>query len=223
MLLWFRVQKYNIFPFSLMKVSNTFLILQSNNNSSTINNSTIKQTDMDLTNILGALTGNDAIDAISQNLKIDQKQVSSVVTAALPYLLGAMQKNASSQAGAASLADALGYHAGNAGNIVNNLKGADLIDGSKILGHIFGGDLSSVLGGISKKTGVASNAVSNILASIAPSLLAILGKRNGNAGAAGLGGLLGAILGGGTQSQSTGGLGGLGSILGGLGSLFGKK
>jgi len=178
---------------------------------------------MDLTNILGALTGNDAVNAISENLKIDSKQVSSVITSALPSLLGAMQKNASTPGGAEALAKALGDHASNAGNIINNLKGADLIDGSKILGHIFGGNLSNILSGISKQTGVASNAVSNILASIAPSLLAILGKQNGNAGAGGLGGLLGSILGGGTQSQNTGGLGGLGSILGGLGSLFGKK
>ena len=176
---------------------------------------------MDLTNILGALTGNDAIDAISQNLKIDQKQVSSVVTAALPYLLGAMQKNASSQAGAASLADALGYHAGNAGNIVNNLKAADLTDGGKILSHIFGGNLSSVLGGISKNTGVGSNAVGSILASIAPSLLALLGKgQKGNGiDASGLAGMLGMILGGTSGKSNTGGLG---SILGGLGSIFGK-
>jgi hypothetical protein len=178
---------------------------------------------MELTDILGEFTGKDAVGTIADKFNLDSKQVSSVISSALPSIMGAMQKNASTPGGAEALAKALGDHAGNAGNIVNNLKGADLIDGSKILGHIFGGDLSSVLGGISKKTGVASNAVSNILASIAPSLLAILGKRNGNAGAAGLGGLLGAILGGGTQSQSTGGLGGLGSILGGLGSLFGKK
>ena len=177
---------------------------------------------MELTNILGALTGNDAVSAISENLKIDSKQVSSVISNALPSLLGAMQKNASTPGGAEALAKALGDHAGNAGNIINNLKGADLIDGSKILGHIFGGNLTNVLGGISKQTGVASNAVNNILASIAPSLLAILGKQNGNSGAAGLGGLLGALLGGG-QNQSMGGLGGLGSILGGLGGLFGKK
>ena len=177
---------------------------------------------MDLTNILGALTGNDAVSAIAENLNIDSKQVSSVITNALPSLLGAMQKNASTPGGAEALAKALGDHAVNAGNIINNLKGADLIDGSKILGHIFGGNLNNILGGISKQTGVASNAVGNILASIAPSLLAILGKQNGNSGAAGLGGLLGALLGGGSQSQNTG-LGGLGSILGGLGSLFGKK
>ena len=172
---------------------------------------------MDLSNILGALTGNDAVGAIAQNLNLDTKQVSSVINAALPSLLGAMQQNASTEAGAASLAQALGQHAGNAGNIINNLKGTDLTDGSKILSHIFGGNLNNVLGGISKQTGVATNSVNNILASIAPSLLAILGKQNGNSGAAGLGNLLGGLLGGGQQSQ-----GGLGSILGGLGSIFGK-
>jgi hypothetical protein len=171
---------------------------------------------MDLSNILGALTGNDAASAISQNLKIDQKQVSSVITAALPYLLGAMQQNASSQAGAASLADALGYHAGNAGNIVDNLKAADLVDGKKILSHIFGAKLSSVLGGISRSTGVGTNSVGSILASIAPSLLALLGKGQQNSGtnAAGLAGMLGMILGGTQSKGSNNSMGGLGSILG---------
>ena len=176
---------------------------------------------MDLTNLLGALTGNDAIGTISEKFNIDSNQVSSVITNALPSFLGAMQQNASTEGGAAALAKALGDHAGEAGNIINNLKGADLTDGSKILSHIFGGDLSSVVNGISQKSGVASNAVSNILASIAPSILALLGKQNGNSGAAGLGGLLGAILGGGASSGSNSG--GLGSILGGLGSIFGKK
>lgn len=170
---------------------------------------------MDLSNILGILTGNDAASAISQNLKIDQKQVSSVITAALPYLLGAMQQNASSQAGAASLADALGYHAGNSDNIVNNLKTADLVDGKKILSHIFGSNLSSVLGGISKSTGVGTNSVGSILASIAPSLLALLGKGQQNSGTstAGLEGMLGMILGG-MSSKNSSNMGGLGSILG---------
>ena len=187
---------------------------------------------MDLSNILGALTGNDALGAISQNLKLDSNQVSSVITAALPSLLGAMQKNASTEAGAASLAQALGNHAGSAGNIINNLKATDLTDGNKILSHIFGGNLSNVLGGISKSTGVASNSVSSILASIAPSLLAILGKQNGNSGAAGIGNLLGGLLGGSQQGSGLGSILGAAmkdkdgdgkpDILGGLGSLFGK-
>lgn len=194
---------------------------------------------MDLTNILGALTGNDAIGAISQNLKIDSNQVSSVITSALPAIMGAMQQNASTESGAASLAKALGDHAGNAGNIINNLKSTDLTDGNKILSHIFGGNLNNVIGGISKKSGVASNGVTSILASIAPSLLALLGKGQQSSGtnAAGLAGMLGMVLGGASSNSNAGG--GLGSILGaamkdndgdgkpdilgGLGSLLGKR
>ena len=178
---------------------------------------------MDLTNILGALTGNDAIGTISEKFNIDSNQVSSVITNALPSFLGAMQRNASTEGGAAALAKALGDHAGEAGNIINNLKGADLTDGSKILSHIFGGNLSSVINGISQKSGVAANGVSNILASIAPSLLALLGKGQQGIGKnMALAGMLGAILGGGSSNSSNSNSGGLGSILGGLGSIFGK-
>lgn len=179
---------------------------------------------MDLNNILGALTGNDAASAIAQNLNLNTNQVSSVITSALPSLLGAMQKNASTTSGAEALSKALGDHAVNAGNILGALKATDLTDGSKILSHIFGGNLSSVIGGISKQTGVASKSVSSILASIAPSLLALLGKgQQGNGvNAAGLAGMLGMLLGGAsTNSQQSQGSG-LGSILGGLGKIFGK-
>ncbi len=177
---------------------------------------------MDLTNILGALTGNDAVGAIADNLKLDSNQVSSVISNALPTLLGALQKNASTPGGAEALAKALGDHAASAGNILNNLKGADLTDGSKILSHIFGGNLGNVLSGISNQTGVASNVVSNILASIAPSLLALLGSGQQGSGinAGGLAGMLGAILGGGQSGNTQSG--GLGSILGGLGKIFGR-
>lgn len=190
----------------------------------TIKHQTIKQTkNMDLTNLLGALTGNDAIGTISEKFNIDSNQVSSVITNALPSFLGAMQQNASTEGGAAALAKALGDHAGEAGNIINNLKGADLTDGSKILSHIFGGNLSSVINGISQKSGVAANGVSNILASIAPSLLALLGKGQQGIGKnMALAGMLGAILGGGSSNSSNSNSGGLGSILGGLGSIFGK-
>lgn len=191
---------------------------------------------MDLTNILGALTGDDAISTIAEKFNIDTNQVSSVINKALPSIMGAMQQNASTEGGAAALAKALGDHVGDAGNIISNLKGADLTDGSKILSHIFGGNLTNILGGISKQTGVASNAVSNILAAIAPSILALLGKGQQAVGmnAAGLAGMLGTILGG-AQNNNMGGLGsilgaamqdkdgdGKPDILGGLGSLFGK-
>ena len=165
---------------------------------------------MDLTNIFGALTGNDAIDAISDNLKIDSKQVSSVINQALPTLLGAMQKNAGTAAGAAALTQALGNHAGQGFNL-------NLEDGKKILEKVFGGNLGSVISSIGQKTSTSNDQVNNILASVAPNLLSVLGK---GAGSGNIGNILGGLLGGASNSNSGSNAG---KVIGGLlGKMFKK-
>ena len=176
---------------------------------------------MDLVNILGSLAGNDTVNEISKKFNIDTNKVSSVITSALPTLLGAMQKNASTESGAAALAKALGDHANNSGSMISNLAGVDLTDGSKILGKILGSNAGSIFDKIGKQTGTTSGQVNNILSSIAPAMMNILGKlkNNNNTGNDALGALLGSVLGGGASSSNTGGLG---SILGGLGKIFGK-
>lgn len=175
---------------------------------------------MDLVNILGSLAGNDTVNEISKKFNIDTNKVSSVITSALPTLVGAMQKNASTESGAAALAKALGDHAGNAGSMLSNLKNVDLNDGSKILGKILGSNASSIFDKIGKQTGTTGGQVNNILSSIAPAMLNLIGKmkNNNNTGNDALGALLGSVLGGGSNSGS-----GMGGILGGLGKLFGGK
>ncbi|MCQ2305386.1 MAG: DUF937 domain-containing protein [Bacteroidales bacterium] len=175
---------------------------------------------MDLVNILSSLAGNDTVNEISKKFNIDTNKVSSVITSALPTLVGAMQKNASTESGAAALAKALGDHAGNAGSMLSNLKNVDLNDGSKILGKILGSNASSIFDKIGKQTGTTSGQVNNILSSIAPAMLNLIGKmkNNNNTGNDALGALLGSVLGGGSNSGS-----GMGGILGGLGKLFGGK
>lgn len=177
---------------------------------------------MDLVNILSTLAGNDTVNEISKKFNIDTNKVSSVIKNALPTLIGAMQKNASTENGAASLAKALGDHAGNANSMISNLKNVDLTDGSKILGKILGSNASSIFEGIGKQTGTTGLQVNNILSSIAPALMNMLGKLKGNnnTGNDGLGALLGSVLGGGSSNNAGGGLG---NILGGLGKLFGGK
>ena len=177
---------------------------------------------MDLVNILSSLAGNDTVNEISKKFNIDTNKVSSVITSALPTLVGAMQKNASTEGGAAALAKALGDHAGNAGSMLSNLKNVDLNDGSKILGKILGSNATSIFDKIGKQTGTTSGQVNNILSSIAPAMLNLIGKlkNNNNTGNDALGALLGSVLGGGASSNAGGGLGG---ILGGLGKLFGGK
>ncbi len=173
---------------------------------------------MDLNSILGVLAAGNTANEIGKNFNIDSNTVTQVITSALPTLIGAMQKNASTEAGADSLLGALTSHIGDTSV---NLSNESLTDGGKILKHILGNDSGDVYSALAKQNGISSSQVGSILAAIAPVLLGLLGKgqQGNNGGASALEAMLGGMLGGGNSSA----MGGLGSILGGLGSLFGKK
>lgn len=165
---------------------------------------------MDLTSIIGALTAGSAVNDMSKQFQMSGDQVNSVINAALPTLIGAMQKNAATESGASSLSGALASHLGDGIKLNND----GLTDGGKILNHILGGNSESVFSALAKQTGTNKGQVFNILSAIAPMLLGLLGKgqKSTNTGIGGLGGLLGGLLGG-SSKQSSGGL--LGGILGG--------
>lgn len=159
---------------------------------------------MDLTNIINSLTGNNMIGEISKKFNIDNSKIIAIIKAAIPKFLAQMQRNAGTSAGASALVQALGSHAGQG-------MGLNIEDGKKILAKIFGGNLGSVVSGLSSQTNTTNDQVNNVLASIAPNLLAILGKNHASAGG-NIGNVLGSLLGGGTSaSGSTGG-----KLLGGL-------
>ena len=166
---------------------------------------------MDLNSIFGALTAGSAINDMSKQFNVNSDQVGSVINAALPTLIGAMQQNTATESGAASLSGALASHLGDGINLSN----ASLADGGKILNHILGGKSNSVFSALAKQTGTNSNQVMNILSAIAPMLLGLLGQsqKSSNTGVGGLGGLLGGLLTGSSGKKSSGGL--LGGILGG--------
>ena len=166
---------------------------------------------MDLNSILGALTAGSAVSDMGRQFNMNSNQVNSVISAALPTLIGAMQKNTATESGASSLAGALASHLGDG----INLSSASLTDGGKILGHILGGNSNSIFSALAKQTGTSSSQVSGILSAIAPMLLGLLGKgqKSTNTGVGGLGSLLGALLGGGSIGGSLGGNSG-GGLLG---------
>ena len=167
---------------------------------------------MDLNSIITSLTGNNLIGEIAKKFNIDTNKIVEVIKAAIPKFLSAMQKNAGTMAGAAALTQALSNHSGQA-------LGINLEDGKKILQKIFGGNLGSVISNLSGQTSTTNDQVSNILASIAPNLLSILGKNTG--GASNIGNILGGLLGGASGSSNTGST--AGKVLGGLlGKMFKK-
>jgi hypothetical protein len=167
---------------------------------------------MNLNSILSVLAATNNANEIGKQFNVESEKVTQVITAALPTLIGAMQKNAATESGASSLSQALNSHLGD--NTIN-LSNDSLIDGSKILSHILGNNSNNVFSALAKQTNTSSSQVSGILAAIAPLLLGLLGnsQKSANTGMGDLGGMLGSILGG-SSKQSSGGL--LGSILGGF-------
>ncbi|QLG11056.1 DUF937 domain-containing protein [Deinococcus sp. D7000] len=170
---------------------------------------------MDIFNMLGGM-GN-AQQQISQQTGATPQQSESAMEAAIPLLLGAMTRNASSPDGAASLAGALGQHDGSALEEFSRGNTPNLQEGQKILGHVFGNQQQSAAHAVSKRAGIDPQLAMQILSMAAPLVLGYLARQRQQGGQQGqgggdLGGLLGGLLGGG----SAGGLGGmLGGLLGG--------
>ena len=90
----------------------------------------------DLNSIMSLVTGSGA-SALGKSVGADEKKVNSVVSAAVPLLIGKMEDNTSTKAGAKSLNKALSDHAGDdITDIASFLSNADTDDGEKILKHI---------------------------------------------------------------------------------------
>lgn len=159
--------------------------------------------------LLNSDLGKTIISGVSGSTGTDQGKTGSVLSMALPVLMKAMERNASTPEGAQGLMGALsGKHDG---SILDNLGGLfgggvndDVkVDGGKILGHVLGNRQSGVEKVIGEKAGISSSSVGNILKIAAPILMGVLGKkaRQSNVSSqSDLGGLLGGLLGGASNS-----------------------
>ena len=158
---------------------------------------------------IGNLLTDGGVAAIAKRVKVKQDDVKKVLSAGIPTMIAGMKKNVSSKDGEDSLKKALGDHSlSDLSNPAAFLKGADLKDGKKILGHVFGSAQNEAVERISDASGVTKGKTLSILAIAAPLLLVLLGKQQQQpqTNALGLGSLLGGLLGGGQQQtqQSTG-------------------
>ena len=170
--------------------------------------------------LLKTLMADGAISALAKKTGIGSAALKKLLPLAIPLLLKAMTNNASSQSGVQSLLGALTQHTSTK-SMPEQIAEADQVDGSKILGHILGGNAASEFNGLAAQTGLSANEVSSALSGIAPALLSGLSAATSSSGAAGkvdlsdgldLGDVM-AMLGGGQSAASGGGL--LGSLLGG--------
>ena len=190
-----------------------------------------------LETITGALTGN-ALQQVNKQLGTNDASAQGAIAAALPVLLSALAKNASSPEGAAKLGAALARdHDGSifndvAGAVTNHQAGA----GASILKHVLGARQDAVTTGLGQATGLDAGKAGALLSMLAPMVLGAVGRaqRSGGLDAGGLAAALGQED---SRSGASGGaLGGLlgmldtnhdGSVvddvLGIAGKLFGKR
>ena len=128
--------------------------------------------------------GPDTIQQLSGALGVDPATTSNAVSLALPALLGGLAQNATRPEGAAALDHALDQHDG---SILENLSsmfgggsgaggGALGGVGGAILGHIFGGRRGPVEEGVEKASGLNAAQVAQLMAMLAPIVMAVLGR-----------------------------------------------
>lgn len=157
------------------------------------------------------------IESIASQLGVDPAQASNAVQQALPLLMGGLARNASSPQGASALHSALerdhagvdiggllgsvlgGGSGGGIGEVLGSVLGGGNADsagagiGGAILGHIFGGRREQAARGLGQTSGLGNQGAAQLLAMLAPLVMAALGNMTRKQGldANGLSGILG--------------------------------
>ena len=162
--------------------------------------------------LLNSDFGKQIISGVSSQTTAQEDKTAQVINMAMPLLLGAMKKNASTPEGANSLLNALNNK--HDGSILNNLGGLFsggvdnevMSDGAGILKHVLGGQQSQVENALSKKSGLDTATVMQILQIVAPIVLGMLGKETKQANVqseSGLMNVLGNVIGGKTKKEQS--------------------
>lgn len=167
-----------------------------------------------LLDLLNSPMGKQLISGVAGETGQSNDKTAGLLSMAMPVLMGAMKRNASTPQGAEGLLNAL--NSKHDGGILDDLGGlfgggvdkSVKDDGAGILGHILGNKQPQVQNALSQKSGIDAGSVGKILQVAAPLLMGMLGKQTRQqnvSDANGLTSVLGGLLGGGgqaTQQQS---------------------
>ena len=191
---------------------------------------------INLFDMLTQASGGAAVQQVSKQTGLAPDQTQMAIKALLPAISAGLQRNVGQEGGLESLLGALqsGQHAQYLDQPESLARPEAISDGNAILGHLLGSKDTSraVAGQAAKKTGISSDVLKMVLPMVASMAMASLSKQSKNpdvmsafsgmlGGAqpqpvqAGLGGLLGSLLGSGGQKQQAAPQGALG-MLGGL-------
>ena len=169
--------------------------------------------------ILEILQQSGGIETMARELGVNESVAQAGAAALLPSILGGFKKTTQAQpTGLDGLGGLLGQLGG--GGLLDSVLGSQptpVDQGNQVLGQIFGSKEVSrtVAAGAEQQTGISSDLLKKMLPVVAMMVAGYMAKQGGESsgnGNGGLGGLIGGLLGGGSKASS-GGLGGLASLL----------
>ncbi len=168
--------------------------------------------------ILEILQQSGGIETMARELGVNESVAQAGAAALLPSILGGFKKTTQAQpSGLDGLGGLLGQLGG--GGLLDSVLGSQptpVSQGNEILGQIFGSKEVSrtVAAGAEQQTGISSDLLKKMLPVVAMMVAGYMAKQGGDdsGSGGGIGGLIGGLLGGGSKTSS-GGLGGLASLL----------
>ena len=163
-----------------------------------------------LLDLINSPMGKQIISGVAGQTNQSESKTADVLSMAMPILMGAMKRNASTPGGTQGLMNALSSK--HDGSILDDLGGLFgggvdqnvMDDGAGILGHILGSKQPQVENALSSKSGLDAGSISQILKVAAPILLGFLGKQSRQQNVSNpdaLSGLLGGLMGGGSSAN----------------------
>lgn len=146
---------------------------------------------MNITDLLQGPMGDILISQVSKQLGVNnQDQTKTAVNGTVITLLNALTQNASKPGGADALLSALNRD--HDGSILNDLAGflsgkknvenPSTLNGAGILKHVLGGKQEAAVETISKQSGLDSGKVAQLMITLAPVILGMLGKAKAQTG-----------------------------------------
>ncbi len=134
---------------------------------------------MGLQSILIDALDTNTLEEISKATGVDASTVGKVVAAGAPLIVGQMGNRAESSADAESLSKAV--EKDHSPSVLENITGiftggSENLDGTKILGHVFGSKGDGAAESLGKKFGLDSSTIVKILSFVAPLIMSALAK-----------------------------------------------
>jgi hypothetical protein len=131
-----------------------------------------------ITDMITQQLGGSAVRTIAQRFGIDETTANTAVQIGVPLIMAALARNAAQPQGAASLHQAINED--HDGSILDNVMGylgnPQSVNGAGIVGHVFGNQRPAIESNLAQATGMDQNSAGGLLETLAPLVMASLGK-----------------------------------------------